>query len=133
MSRHGRNRVLRRAAFKSGLWGERLACAFLTFKGYHILVHRFRCPVGEIDLIAQRGKTIVFVEVKYRASEAIALESLRPRQRQRIIKAAKYWLSRRRGIGGFDHRFDLVVMDSRFRLRHIQNAFCETELHDTTV
>ena len=55
-----------------GRWGERLAAEYLQKKHYRIVGANYRCRMGEIDLIAEKGRYIVFVEVKLRKSSAFA-------------------------------------------------------------
>ena len=67
---------------------ERKAAIFLSNKGYHILEHSYRSPCGEIDLIAEQGGRIIFVEVKYRRSLQCGLPSEavnRGKQRRRLM------------------------------------------------
>ena len=52
----------------TGTWGEAQVAAYLRKKGYQLLAHSFHCRFGEIDLIAQKGKTLCFVEVKTRSN-----------------------------------------------------------------
>lgn len=118
----------RQAAFRRGHLAEALAAGLLTLKGYRVIARRYRCPVGEIDLIVRRGATIVFVEVKQRADAASALHALTPCQRERIVRAAQYWLSRRRGGRPVDCRFDMVIARPYLWLRHVENAFPGTPL-----
>ena len=66
----------RRRAERQGLWAERLAEILLRLKGYRILDRRYRTKVGEIDLIARRGKRLAFVEVKRRKSQDEALDAI---------------------------------------------------------
>lgn len=56
----------------TGAWGESLAAAYLRKKGYKILDYSYRCRYGEIDLIAQKGKVLAFVEVKLRKTDTFA-------------------------------------------------------------
>lgn len=81
----------RKAAEKRGRRAELIACTLLRLKGYRILAERVRAPVGEIDIIATRGNTLVFVEVKQRRTRAAALESITAKQRRRIERAALLW------------------------------------------
>ena len=83
----------RQAAFSRGISAESLAAAWLVGKGYRILARRFRCAAGEIDIVAGRRQTVIFVEVKARASFDEAAESVTPRQRSRIATAAEIWLA----------------------------------------
>src|SRR5258708_21445973 len=76
------------AAFGLGLSAESRAAAYLVAKGYRIAARRFRSPVGEVDIVARRGRVLVFVEVKARATLDAAAESLQTRQQRRIAAAA---------------------------------------------
>ena len=81
----------RRQAEARGRWAEWLAMVWLAAKGYRLLDHRARTAAGEIDLVARRGEYLVFIEVKARATRAEALDSIGPRQRGRITRAASIW------------------------------------------
>jgi putative endonuclease len=77
-----------------GKYGEDLAASYLLKHGYRIVQRNFRAQHGEIDLICQRGNTLVFVEVKTRQSHAYGLpeEAVGSRKLQEIIKTAQYYL-----------------------------------------
>ena len=111
------------AAFNTGLSAESRAAAFLVAKGYRILVRRFRTPVGEIDIIARRFNTIAFVEVKARATLDGAAESITDRGKGRIVAAAEFWLSKSPDFGGYDFRFDAMLVAPGKIPKHIMNAF----------
>ena len=84
-------------------------------KGYRILARRARTPAGEIDLIAKRGRTVAFVEVKARKTKIAALEAVTPRAQGRIIRAAELWMARHSEFADNDWRFDIVaVLPGRF-------------------
>ncbi len=109
---------------------ERKAAIFLSNKGYHILEHSYRSPCGEIDLIAEQGGRIIFVEVKYRRSLQCGLpsEAVNRGKQRRITKAA-YWYVRERHLEDRPMRFDIVEMttiDGRDAARHIEHAFYPT-------
>ncbi len=96
---------------------------FLQAKFYRLREKRFKTPVGEIDLIAEKAGTIVFVEVKTRsknADEAMALGAVNP---SRITRAAQYWLSRHPAENGKDMRFDVIFLAQGRWPRHLINAF----------
>lgn len=105
-----------------GKAAERKAEAYLAGKGYRILERSWRTPLGEVDIIAQDGKTVVFVEVKARSSFSFGpAESAVDRRKQgRIAKAALAYLQRR----GRENpvRFDVVAFQGG-EVRHIQGAF----------
>lgn len=103
MSRH-------RRAEARGRWAERIAAFWLSCKGYRILDRRAKTAVGEIDLVAQRGDFLAFIEVKARASTASAVDALGPRQRERIIRAAGLWRGRYPAFADLQPRYDLVLI-----------------------
>jgi putative endonuclease len=113
----------RQAAFRLGLSAESRAAAFLIAKGYRILARRFRSPLGEIDIVAGRRRTLVFVEVKARATLDDAAEAVVPRQRQRIVGAAQAWLASHPHDADCDMRFDVVLVAPGKLPRHIPAAF----------
>lgn len=110
-------------AFRLGISAESRAAAYLVAKGYRILARRWRCPLGEIDIVAARRHTLIFVEVKARNSLDEAAESVTPRQRQRIAGAAEVWLAQNPHIAFQDCRFDAVLVAPGKIPRHIQAAF----------
>lgn len=113
----------RLAAFNRGISAESLAAAWLIGKGYRILSRRFRCAGGEIDIVAGRRHTIIFVEVKARASLDEAAESVTPRQRGRIAAAAEIWLAQNPNVAFKDLRFDAILIAPGKLPQHIQGAF----------
>lgn len=120
----GRQKKIR--AWRKGMSAEFLAAILLFFKGYRILARRFKTPLGEIDLIASRGNWIVFVEVKARATIPQALECFSKKNRQRVLDAAGWYLSRLPNDQRQPFlRFDLIVLAPPFSIRHIQNAWGE--------
>lgn len=109
-------------AFAAGQLAERAAAALLTFKGYRVLAQRYRTPVGEIDLVVEKGGVLVFVEVKWRPTSLSAAEAITPHQRQRVIRAAEWYLARSGDVGRAC-RFDaLLVVPWRFPV-HIRDAW----------
>src|SRR6185436_19604718 len=83
----------RAKAYRSGLFAETLTALLLRLKGQRIVAQRYRTPVGEIDLVAPKGKRLAFIEVKRRKTKEEAAWTLPPRQRRRIVRAAQYWLA----------------------------------------
>jgi len=111
------------AAFRVGTSAESRAAAFLMAKGFRIVARRWKSPAGEIDLIARRGRLLVFAEVKARARLDDAAESLSPRQQRRIAAAAEAWLALHPDQRFEDIRFDAVLVAPGKLPRHIQAAF----------
>ena len=113
----------RTAAQRRGRRAEWLAAWRLRLKGFRIVARNLRTPVGEIDLVARRFDLVVFVEVKAREDEAAAAESLGPRQRARIGRAAAYFLARRPDLAACRIRFDVMLFASGQLPRHVIDAW----------
>ena len=92
-----------------GITGENLACAALTRRGYAILARRYRTRVGEIDIVARDGGTLVFIEVKTRTSERFGrpVEAVTGWKQRRSVLMAQHFLTRHR-LHGRACRFDVV-------------------------
>ena len=113
----------RQIAFGLGISAESRAAAWLIAHGYRILARRWKSPLGEIDIIAARRHTLIFVEVKARASLDEAAESVTERQRRRIAAAAEVWLADNPLPAIRDMRFDAILVAPGKLPRHIQAAF----------
>jgi putative endonuclease len=113
----------RAAAYRHGLRAELAAASLLLAKGYRILARRYKTPLGEIDLVVRRGRTIAFVEVKARALSADALDSVGRGAEDRIVGAADLWLARHPAASGLDLRYDMVLVVPWRLPRHLPNAF----------
>lgn len=112
----------RRAAELRGRRGETLAAWWLRLHGWRILATRARTTGGEVDLIARRGRTLAFVEVKARASDA-ALDMAIDRHRLiRVARAAEI-LGPRYQRAGDEIRIDVILIRPRAWPRHIPNAW----------
>ena len=115
----------RRKAERRGRWAESLCLWSLRLRGYRILARDYRVGVGEIDILARRGGTLAAIEVKARAHETAAAESLTPRQRRRIMRAAAHFISGRPRLARLTVRFDvMLVMPGRLPL-HLRDAWRE--------
>jgi putative endonuclease len=116
-------RQTRAKAEAAGRWGEQIAALFLQFKGYVILERRVKTGGGEIDLIARRGKTLTFVEVKLRQKPVDPAILLAPQQLRRILDAAAIWTAKRAWTGGLVWRYDLIVVRPWTWPLHIKDAW----------
>ena len=103
---------------------EALAVDYIKNKGYKILELNYRCKQGEIDIIAQDGKYIVFIEVKYRASASYgsAANAVFFRKQQNISRVAAFYLLRRNMTEDTPCRFDVIAIDGNM-IHHYENAF----------
>lgn len=106
-----------------GLWAEGWACGFLRLKGYAILARRLRTPLGEIDILACRGKTVVLVEVKQRPRLDDAASAISIHQQTRLARAARFVLAQRPELREHDVRFDALLISRWGWLRHVVNAW----------
>jgi putative endonuclease len=114
-----------------GVLGETVACAELRRRGYEILERRYRTRYGEIDIVAQDGTSIVFVEVKARDNSDFggAAAAVTAWKQRRITKMALDFLSRRR-LDDRPCRFDVVTVDLSRGVPAVEvyaNAFDSTE------
>ena len=100
--------MTRQRAERGGRRAERLAAFWLQLKGWKILGRRVRTPVGEVDLIARRGRILAFIEVKARATEAGAAIALDEYRLRRVVRAAEALLPRYMRDG------DIVRVDAMF-------------------
>ena len=115
--------VPKRTGYKTGLAAESLCRLALRLKFYRILASRYKTPMGEIDIVAARGNTIVAVEVKARATRDEAVESISKQQRARIERALQGFIMRNPRLHRHNLRFD-VMLATPFRWpAHIVNAW----------
>lgn len=113
----------RQRAERSGRRAEALAAWYLRLKLYRVLARRYRTPVGEIDLVVRRGRTIVFVEVKQRADEAAGIDAVSAASRRRVARAAEHWIAAHPAAAGLGWRFDIVVAIRGGGMRHLKAVF----------
>jgi putative endonuclease len=95
-----------------GIVGERLAAEELTRRGYAILATRYRTAHGELDLVCEHEGTLVFVEVKARATEEFgtAAECVTDQKKRKVAHMAAEYLARERETDP-PCRFDVVAID----------------------
>lgn len=110
-----------------GSEGERAAEAFLRRERFVILARNYRCRLGEVDLVALDGKTLVFVEVKARRgpSAGSAFEAVDERKQRRIARAAEHFVVTHR-LENRNTRFDVVAVwreGERISCELIKGAF----------
>ncbi len=114
--------------YSLGRRGENAACDFLTRRGYEILERNYFERSGEIDLIAKKGETIVFAEVKTRRSSRFGApeEAAHFQKQRKIIRLAARYLSLK-GLTENPVSFDVLAVDwppgREPEIRHYENAF----------
>jgi len=112
---------------KKGRAGEEAAALHLQEKGMQILEKNFRSRIGEVDIIALDGETLVFAEVKSWAAYGIdALEqAIDAKKRHKIIETSKYFLALHRKYRYMAVRFDVIFV-SPGGITHLASAFSES-------
>ena len=108
-----------------GKESEAVALDYLCRQGLYPVTRNYRCRFGEIDLIMRDGETLVFVEVRMRASKAFggAQESIDARKQRKLLAAARHYIG---ALGRIpDCRFDAVLLNGDSRVQWIRNAFGE--------
>nr|WP_320146045.1 YraN family protein [uncultured Anaeromusa sp.] len=110
-----------------GLSGEEYAARWLLKQGYAVLERRFRCPMGEIDIIAKQGNVIVFVEVKARhhAGYGSPAEAVTWGKQRKLLRTAQLWLLQK-GLTEAACRMDVIEVLQQEEdplIHHIPNAF----------
>ena len=113
----------KRRAHLFGLRAETIATALLICKGYTILARRYVVAGGEIDIIARRGATIAFVEVKARGDIDEAAGSIGETKRRRISRAVRVWVARNGWSLSENLRGDAVFVAPRRLPRHLTSAY----------
>jgi len=112
-----------------GRFGEERAARFLRLHGYRIVETNYSCRLGEIDLIARKGRYLVFVEVKLRKSGdfAAAREYVTPSKQKRILSTAAVYLAQNETE--LQPRFDVIEIyapqgeKGKITINHIEDAF----------
>jgi len=112
----------RQRAEQRGREGETRAALWLQMKGWRILARRRKTPLGEIDLIARRGGTVAFVEVKWRKS-ADQLDFAIDEYRLRRVAAAVEAVAHEYARNGEDVSIDVILLAPGSFPRHIVNAW----------
>ncbi len=105
-----------------GKAGEDKACSFLKKKKYKIIERNYRCPYGEIDIIAEYKNILIIVEVKYRNSNTFGLgyQAVDYNKQQKIIRTTNYYINEK-NINPLV-QFDIISID-KDTITHIENAF----------
>ena len=115
-----------------GRQGEDLAAALLARSGYRVVARNWRCPAGEVDIVADHGDTLVFVEVKSRDGHSLGsgAEAVGKTKRARLVRAAARYLSQT-GQWSRPCRFDVVSVvrrEGQFSAELLENAFEAEEM-----
>lgn len=110
---------------QKGNKGEEMAVRFLRLRFYKIIERNFCAPTGEIDIIAKKGKALVFVEVKYRRNleKGLPREAVNAPKQQKIRRTAQYYMVKNNiNIEKTDIRFDVIEIIGK-EIEHLKAAF----------
>lgn len=109
---------------QQGALAEEQAANYLIQKGHHLLAQNFRAVGGELDLVTLHHNTLIFVEVKQRASQAFGgpIAAVTPRKQKRIVQAAMQFIKMHKEVKFDGIRFDVVCILPA-EIEHIENAF----------
>ncbi len=117
---------------KLGNLGEKIACKFLTKKGYSILKTNYQKRTGEIDIVAKLGETIHFIETKTRTKHSIEKfgvpqEAVNSRKQIKLIRTALYYLSENKYSDDTNWQIDVVAITidkskKTAKINYIENA-----------
>ena len=125
MSGHATAR--KRAAERRGRWAEGLCVVRLTLTGWRILARRYAglrgTAYGEIDLIAKRGGTVAFIEVKARQAREAGLLAIGHNQQRRIGRAAEAFLAHHPELAQCTARFDVMIVGPGLWPYHLKDAW----------
>ena len=122
--RTARSQLSRRhRAQRRGVFAESLCRWHLRLRGWRIVASDWRCPSGEIDILARRGGVLAIIEVKSRPDIASAVAAVLPRQRRRIARAASAFLVMRPDLAELALRFDVMLVAPLRPPRHLPDAW----------
>ncbi len=122
-TRKARQTAWAKQGHRRGRQGEQIASWLLRLKNYRIIARNQKMRGGEIDIIARRGKLLVFVEVKARGNLWLARQAVVPRQWHRIEKAAAQFVAANPQYGEHRWRFDLIALANWRLPLHIKAAW----------
>jgi len=112
-----------------GAWGERRAAKYLTDESFRVVARNWRCPLGEIDIIAWDGATLVFCEVKTRRGLGFGLpaEAVVAAKARRLRRLGARWLALNTSAHPREIRFDVIAVlirrPGQVEIDHIRGAF----------
>lgn len=111
----------------TGKEGEQIAAAYLKKKGYRICETNFRCPLGEIDIVAWEKDELVFIEVKTRKSNQLGYpEEAVGAGKQKKLSHLALWYLKKNKLADADVRFDVIaitLLPEENEIKLIKNAF----------
>ena len=117
------SRTRRQKAWKWGALTETMTAFVYRLMGYKILARRFKSSVGELDIVARRNRSLVFVEVKFRTDHTAWADAIPELQRRRISSAAQAFIATNPRYQYDDQRIDVVMIAPGALPRRVKNAW----------
>ena len=118
---------MKKSNYRTGHFAEKIALLYLMLKGYRPVAMNYITGRGtgasEVDLIVQKAKILVFVEVKKRKDLMTSAEAITPKIQRRLARAAQAFLTKHQKFATHQVRFDAVLFDKGFWPHHIPNAW----------
>ncbi|MBZ2173889.1 YraN family protein [Schnuerera sp. xch1] len=112
---------------QKGAYGEGKATKYLISKGYKIIDRNYTTRIGEIDIIAIKSKTLVFVEVKTRSNTnyGFPYEAVNRKKQNKILRSSLIYIKHKK-LDNYQARYDIieVYLHDEPNINHIENAFC---------
>lgn len=112
---------------EKGRLGENEASKYLISKGYKIIDRNYRTRIGEIDIIAQKFQTLIFVEVKTRTNTnyGFPYEAVNRRKMDKILKTSLVYIQQN-SLNNYQIRYDIieVFLYKKIKINHIENVLC---------
>jgi len=115
----------------TGILGEKLAKDFLEKEGYHVIETNYRCPEGEIDIVAKHGDYLVFIEVRTKTSREFGTpeESITPAKKERMKATAAYYQQNHHSLAP-QWRIDVVAVELNQRRKLSRIELIENAVSD---
>jgi putative endonuclease len=113
-----------------GKWGESLAARYLVENGYSILFINWKCPYGELDIIARKEDVISVIEVKTRSGKKFGWpeESVTPVKQEHLINASQAFFDEHEEYSALGWQIDVIAIliesqaDQKYQIKHYENA-----------
>ena len=115
------NKHIKKSYYNFGIRSELIARIFLRIKFYKIIAIRFKNRFGEIDIIAVKANSLIFIEVKARSKKLTLDEVFSSRQSLRIKSGAEFFLNKHNDFANYNYRFDLITVNRLGFCSHYKN------------
>lgn len=115
-----KNKKSKKTDYQKGIYGEKIVIFWLRLKGWRIIEHDYKSPLGQIDIIAQKKQHMAAIEVKLRQN--LDDDPVSPKQKQRISQSFSHYIQKYQPKAR-EFSIDLIIYKPPFSFRHIPNAW----------